>query len=254
MMTLQLLAPVSPQHLYCIGLNYRRHAAETGKPLPAHPVVFSKPGTAVCASGDAIVVPRVAQDPPEVDFEAELAVVIGCKMEPSSSTAKNPSEDMPRVRAYCKDVSPEEALSFVVGYTAANDVTARRWQGAKRGGGQWDYAKSFDTFCPLGPALVRRTDADQQPALEIGCRLKSAGETEARVMQASNTSDMVFNVAQLVSFLSQGRTLLPGTVILAGTPEGVGFVRKPPVYLQHGDEVEVDVEGVGVLRNPVRYE
>jgi 2-keto-4-pentenoate hydratase/2-oxohepta-3-ene-1,7-dioic acid hydratase in catechol pathway len=219
----KILAPVVPRVIMGIGLNYHRHAEETGMKVPKYPVVFMKNPASLANPEDPVVIPSVCMDPPEVDYEAELAVVIG-------KTAKN--------------VSTAEALSYVLGYTAANDVSARRWQGGK-GGGQWVRGKSFDTFCPLGPELVTAEDIPDPRNLRVSCRLN--GE----MMQDANTSDMIFTVAELISFLSSGMTLVPGTVILTGTPSGVGFTRKPPVYLSSGDIMEVSVENIGTLRNPV---
>jgi len=219
----KLLAPVAPPVVFGIGLNYHKHAQETGMELPKYPALFMKNPAAVTNPGDPILLHPSCMDPPEVDYETELAVIIG---------------------KAAKDVSVAEALSFVLGYTAAIDVSARRWQG-KRGAGQWVRGKSFDTFCPLGPELVT-TDALTDPQnLRLTCVLNG------QVMQDANTSDMIFPVAELVSFLSTGTTLLPGSVILTGTPSGVGFTRKPPVFLMPGDIVEVTVEGIGTLRNPV---
>lgn len=178
--------------------------------------------TAVIAHGDAIRIPAVCH-PEEVDWEVELAVVIG-------KAAKN--------------VSANTALDHVLGYTVANDVSARRWQG-KKGGGQWCRAKVFDTFCPLGPRLVPASEIPDPNQLALSCTVN--GE----VMQQSNTSDMIFSVAHIIEFLSEGTTLLPGTVILTGTPEGVGFTRKPPLFLKPGDSVTVSIEGIGELTNPV---
>lgn len=220
----KLLAPVEPRTILCIGLNYRQHAEETGAKLPEHPVLFIKAANALNNPGDPIVIPKVA--PGQVDYECELAVVIG-------KTAKN--------------VSRDEALGYVLGYTCANDVSARRWQ--KEGGGkQWCRGKSFDTFCPLGPCLVTPDDIPNPNALKIKTTLN--GET----MQESTTSDMIFDVPRLISFLSEGTTLLPGTVILTGTPSGVGFARTPPIFLKGGDEVRVEIENIGSLLNPVQEE
>ncbi len=216
------LAPVDPVNVFCVGLNYRAHAAEANLPLPDEPVIFMKPTTAVVGPGEPIRIPACCRRGPEVDYEVELAVVIG--------------------RA-CRDVPEDRALEHVLGYTVANDVSARRWQ--KRNGGQWVRAKSFDTFCPLGPVLVTRDELSD--ARGLGLRTVLNG----RVMQQGTTDDMIFPVARLVSFLSQDTTLLPGTVILTGTPPGVGFARKPPVFLRPGDEVTVEVEGIGPLTNPV---
>ena len=219
----KLLAPVEPSAILGIGLNYHRHARETGLEIPKYPVLFMKNPAALAHPGDPIVIHPSCMNPPEVDYEVELAVVIG------------------RVAA---DVPVSEALTYVLGYTAANDVSARRWQGG-RGGGQWVRGKSFDTFCPLGPELVTPDEIVDPQALRLTCVLN--GET----MQDATTSDMIFPVAELISFLSRGMTLLPGTVILTGTPSGVGFTRMPPVFLMPGDTVEVSVEGIGTLINPV---
>jgi len=220
-----LLCPVPiPPAVFCIGLNYKKHAAETGLPEPRFPVVFMKNPASVTGPEENIVVPTVAADPLELDYEGELAIVIG-----------------PRP---VKNVSKAEALNYVLGYTAANDVSARRWQG-KKGGSQWSYSKSFDTFCPLGPGLLLEQSDVDPDNLRITTRLN--GE----VVQDSNTSDMIFDVRSLISFLSQSTTLLPGSVILTGTPEGVGFTRNPPLFMRPGDSVEVELEGAGILRNMV---
>lgn len=218
------LAPLQPGVIFGVGLNYRAHAAETGASLPPHPVLFMKPNTSVADPGQAILLPRACENGPEVDFEAELAVVIG-------RTAR--------------DVSSADALDYVYGYTCANDVSARRWQ-KHGGGGQWVRGKSFDTFCPLGPVLVTRDELPDPQRLGIRSILN--GE----VMQSSNTADMIHPVAELIAFISRDTTLLPGTVILTGTPEGVGFARRPPLYLADGDTIEIEIEGIGTLSNPVR--
>jgi 2-keto-4-pentenoate hydratase/2-oxohepta-3-ene-1,7-dioic acid hydratase in catechol pathway len=219
----KVLAPLDPVNIFAVGLNYRAHAEETGSPLPRHPVVFMKPTSAVANPGDPIVLPAVCQHGPEVDYEAELAVVIG--------------------RAG-KNLPPERALAHVLGYTCAVDVSARRWQ-KHGGGGQWVRGKSFDTFCPLGPFLVTADEIPDPQALPIRCLVNG------RLMQDGSTQEMIFPVAQLISYLSQDTTLLPGTVILTGTPEGVGFSRKPPVFLAPGDRLRVEIRGVGVLENQV---
>jgi len=233
--TRQLLSPVEPPAIYCIGLNYKKHAAEAKLPIPKLPVLFFKPPSSVIAHRETIVIPKVCQNAAEVDYEAELAVVIG---------------------KTCKNVSEDEALDFVMGYTICNDVSARRWQG-KKGGGQWSRAKAFDSFCPLGPAVtplqtlppnLQDPGSASSPGLAISTKLNGA------VMQSSRTNDMIFSVSQIVSFLSQGTTLHPGTVIITGTPEGVGFAREPPVFLQHNDEVVVEIESIGQLCNPVEKE
>ena len=219
----KILAPVVPPVVFGIGLNYHRHAQETGMEAPKYPVLFMKNPAAVTNPGDPILLHASCMEPPEVDYETELAVIIG-----------KPA----------KDVSTAEALNYVLGYTAANDVSARRWQG-KRGAGQWVRGKSFDTFCPLGPELVTADELEDPQNLRLTCVLNG------QIMQDANTSDMIFSVAELISYLSTGTTLLPGSVILTGTPSGVGFTRKPPVFLMPGDTVEVTVERIGTLRNPV---
>ncbi len=218
----KLLAPIEPPSILCIGLNYRQHAAEGNQPIPPFPVLFMKSPAAVQDPGGPIVLPRHLRSD-RVDYECELAVVIGKR---------------------CKNVSTADALDYVLGYTAANDVSARDWQ-REWGSNQWCRAKTFDTFCPLGPCLVTTNEMPNPNALQIRTVLN--GE----VMQDWNTNDMIFDVPTLITFLSGSTTLLPGTVILTGTPHGVGFARKPPVYLQPGDSVTVEVEGIGLLTNPV---
>ena len=207
----RLLAPVLPSKIVAIGLNYRAHAEETGRGLPEEPMIFLKPTTSVIGPGDAILMPPQSQ---RVDHEAELAVVIG--------------------RA-TRNVAAADALDHVLGYTCANDVTARDLQAKDV---QFTRAKGFDTFCPLGPSIVGVTDIDGGK-LDITCRVN--GE----VRQHSNTSDLVFGVAELIEFVSSVMTLLPGDVILTGTPDGIS-------PLHDGDNVEVELEGIGVLSNPVR--
>jgi 2-keto-4-pentenoate hydratase/2-oxohepta-3-ene-1,7-dioic acid hydratase in catechol pathway len=219
------LAPIAPVAILCIGLNYRRHAAEGGSPIPRWPVLFMKAPAAVQNPGDPILLPRHLKST-QVDYECELAVVIG-------KPAKN--------------VLREEALDYVLGYTCANDVSARDWQ-FKWGGGQFCQGKSFDTFCPLGPVLVTPDELPNPNALAIRSILN--GET----MQDWSTSDMVFDVPTLIEFLSSSRTLPSGTVILTGTPHGVGFARTPPRFLKPGDSISIEVEGIGMLTNPVSSE
>jgi 2-keto-4-pentenoate hydratase/2-oxohepta-3-ene-1,7-dioic acid hydratase in catechol pathway len=221
----RLLAPLMPTAILCIGLNYRQHAHETNAPLPQFPVLFMKSVSAVQDPGAPILLPRWLRSG-KVDYECELAIVIG---------------------KACKNVSRERALEYVLGYTCANDVSARDWQ--KEGGGtQWCRGKTFDTFCPLGPRLVTPDEIPNPNALRIQTRVN--GET----LQDCNTSDMIFDVPTLLEFLSGSTTLLPGTVILTGTPHGVGAARTPPRFLQPGDEVSVEIEKIGVLSNPVREE
>ncbi len=219
----RLLAPVEPVNIFCIGLNYRAHAIETDAPIPDHPVVFMKPTTAVTGPGAPIILPAACEHGPEVDYEAELAVVIG-------RTARN--------------LSANDALDHVLGYTCACDVSARRWQ-KHGGGGQWIRGKGFDSFCPLGPALVTADEIPNPNRLLLRCILN--GET----MQQGSTGDMIFSVAELIAFLSRDTTLAPGTLILTGTPPGVGFARTPPVFLANGDRVRVEIDTIGVLENPV---
>lgn len=218
----RLLAPLVPTNIIAIGLNYRRHAEEGGSEVPKHPVVFAKLTSSLANPGDPIFLPIDAPD--EVDYEAELAVVIGKS---------------------ARHTKIEEALGHVLGYTCANDVSARDCQ--QRRDLQWMRAKSFDTFCPLGPSLVVDPELDPN---SLPIRSKLNGKT----MQESNTDDMCFSVPTLISYLSQHFTLLPGTVILTGTPEGVGFAQHPPVYLRDGDTISVEIDGIGELTNPVRRE
>lgn len=221
----KLLAPLVPASLLCIGLNYRRHAEEGGKPIPEYPVLFMKSVAAVQNPGDPILLPRQLRSD-AVDYECELAVVIGRR-----------GKNIPR----------EEALQYVLGYTCANDVSARDWQ-MQWGGGQWCRGKTFDTFCPLGPHLVTADEIPNPNALRIKTVLN--GQT----MQDWTTDDMIFDVPTLIAFLSASSTLLPGTVILTGTPHGVGGARRPPVYLQPGDQVTVAIDSLGELTNPVEEE
>ncbi len=218
----KLLAPVAPVNLLCIGLNYQRHAEEGNAKTPEFPVLFMKATSAVQNPGDPIVLPQHLRSD-EVDYECELAVVIGRRG---------------------KNVPKERALDYVLGYMCANDVSARDWQ-IKRGGSQWCRGKTFDTFAPLGPCLVLK-DEIPDPA-----RLKIKTILNGQVMQDWRTDDMIFDVPSLISFLSGSTTLLPGTVILTGTPHGVGFARKPPVYLKPGDSVTIEIDKIGALTNPV---
>jgi 2-keto-4-pentenoate hydratase/2-oxohepta-3-ene-1,7-dioic acid hydratase in catechol pathway len=217
----RVLAPLTPVNIIAIGLNYRRHAEESNAKLPDAPLVFVKLTTSVIGPDEPICLPPDAPD--EVDYEAELAVIIG-------KTARR--------------VSEADALSYVLGYTCANDVSARDCQRVRDR--QWARAKGFDTFCPLGPAILlagREVDAN---ALPIRARLN--GE----IVQNSNTSDMIFSVPRLISYLSHQFTLLPGTAVLTGTPEGVGVARTPPRFLREGDRISIEIEGIGELLNPVR--
>ena len=218
----RLLAPIAPISILCIGLNYRQHASETKAAIPQFPVLFMKGVNALQHPGEPICLPRWLASA-RVDYECELAVVIG---------------------RTCKNVRREEALEYVLGYTCANDVSARDWQ--KEGGGsQWCRGKTFDTFAPLGPALVTADEIPNPNALRI--RTMVNGE----VLQDCSTADMIFDVATLIEFLSGSTTLPAGTVILTGTPHGVGMARQPPRFLEPGDVVAVEIEKIGTLSNPV---
>jgi 2-keto-4-pentenoate hydratase/2-oxohepta-3-ene-1,7-dioic acid hydratase in catechol pathway len=218
----KLLAPVVPTDILCIGLNYRQHAAETGAALPQHPVLFMKAGGALNNPGDPIRVPAMTS---EVDYECELAVVM---------------------RKDARRISRARALDYVLGYTCANDVSARDWQKAPaRSGGQWCRAKGFATFCPLGPVLVTRDEIANPNVLRIRTFLNG------NCMQDSSTADMIFDVPTLIERLSASMTLRAGAVILTGTPQGVGMARKPPVYMRPGDKVAIEIEGIGRLENRI---
>ena len=216
------LPPLDPTVLIGIGLNYAEHADESDVKRPTAPIVFTKNPSSAIGHGETIRLPAQCDD--EVDFECELAVVIGRR---------------------CLNVSEQDALSYVFGYTCANDVSARIWQ-LDRCGGQWFRGKSFDTFAPIGPYLV--TADDIPDPCNIGLRTFLNGER----VQDSNTSKMIFSVPYLISFLSQDTTLMPGTVILTGTPDGVGWVREPRLMLQDGDVVDIEVDTIGKLTNNVK--
>jgi len=214
---------VDPQKIICVGLNYKDHAAESGSPIPKDPVLFSKYSTALIGHGQSIVLPKVSE---EVDYEAELVIVIGKR-----------GRHIPKAAAY----------DYVAGYSVGHDVSARDWQ-LRKDGKQWMVGKTFDTFAPVGPMIVTRDEIPNPHALSISLRLN--GQT----MQNSSTSQMIFNTDDLLAYLSQVMTLEPGDLIFTGTPPGVGTARKPPVYLKDGDVAEVEIAGLGVLRNPVRQE
>jgi 2-keto-4-pentenoate hydratase/2-oxohepta-3-ene-1,7-dioic acid hydratase in catechol pathway len=220
----RLLPPVTdPRKIVCLGLNYADHAKEGGVPVPKEPVLFSKFATALIGHEDFIVLPAVSQ---EVDFEAELVIVIG--------------KAGRRLRA-------DRALEHVAGYTVGQDVSARDWQ-LKKDGKQWMVGKTFDTFAPVGPLLVTSDEIKDPHGLDIRLQLNGT------VMQESNTSQMIFKIAEVVAYLSTVFTLEPGDLIFTGTPAGVGFTRKPPVFLKHGDVVEIEIAELGVLRNTVVQE
>lgn len=220
------LPPIQPSVIFGIGLNYVHHIEEIGLEMPRQPVVFMKNPGAAAAHHQSIVIPLSCQDPPQVDYEAELCVVL---------------------KRSVKNVSPKEALDAVLGYTCGNDVSARDWQ-MNRGGGQWNKGKGFDTFCPFGPWIVTPDELGDPGKLDVECVLNG------RTMQKGNTRDLLFSVGELISFLSESATLMPGTLILTGTPSGVGFTRKPPVFLKPGDVLETRIEGIGTLYNTVSAE
>ena len=214
----EFLPAVAPGKILAIGRNYLDHATEGGSEPPAAPLIFMKLPNALAAHNAPIVLPEISQ---QVDFEAELAVVIGRR---------------------AKRVGEAEALDYVFGYTLIDDVSARDLQFSD---GQWIRGKGLDTFAPLGPFITTRDEVPDVQALKI------EGVLNGEVMQSSNTSYMIFKVAYLIHYISQGITLEPGDVIATGTPEGVGIFRKPPVLLKPGDVFEVRIEGLGTLRNPV---
>jgi len=214
-----LLPPVTrPGKIIAVGLNYRDHALETKQELPTVPIIFAKFPSSINGPDAPVVLP---QDDPQGDYEAELAVVIGDKT---------------------KAVSEADALNYVAGYMPLNDVSARRWQFADK---QWVRGKSCDTFCPTGPWLTTRDAVPDPHALFI--RMRVNGE----VVQDSNTSNLIFRIPQLIAFISAAITLEAGDIIATGTPGGVGVFRKPPVFLKSGDVTEVEIEGLGILRNHV---
>lgn len=217
----KLLAPIpDPKKIICLGLNYRDHAAESGAPIPREPILFSKYATALIGPEQSIVVPAVSQ---KVDYEAELVIVVG------------------KCGRHLKE---EDAIAYVAGYTIGHDVSARDWQ-LEKDGKQWMVGKTFDTFAPTGPHLVTVDEVPDPHNLAI--RLRLNGQT----MQDSNTNQMIFGVGTTLAYLSQVFTLEPGDLIFTGTPPGVGFARQPPVFLKAGDVVEIEIERLGLLRNPV---
>lgn len=209
-----------PGKLICIGLNYKKHAAESGMEVPEEPVVFFKATSSIVGPNDTIIIPKNSQ---KTDWEVELAVVIGKK---------------------ANYVSEEEALDYVAGYTLHNDVSEREFQLER--GGQWVKGKSCDTFAPLGPYLVTKDDIAAPNNLRLWLTLNG------NKMQDGNTNDFIFNVQHVVSYLSQFMSLMPGDIISTGTPEGVGFGQKPPFYLKEGDVIELGIEGLGQARQEVK--
>lgn len=221
----KLLAPIVPVDILCIGLNYREHAAESGSAVPQNPMLFIKASNTLNNPFDPIPIPKRSS---EIDYECELAVIIG-------KTAKH--------------VSRQSAMDHVLGYTCANDVSSRDWQRDKNlGGGQFARGKSFDGFCPLGPCIVTKDEIANPNLLRIKTILN--GQT----LQDHTTADMIFDVPALIESLSSTMTLRAGAIILTGTPQGVGFARKPPVWMKAGDTVVVEIEKIGRLENPVTQE
>jgi 2-keto-4-pentenoate hydratase/2-oxohepta-3-ene-1,7-dioic acid hydratase in catechol pathway len=221
--TLTALAPVrNPAKILCVGLNYAAHAAESGAGAPAQPIFFAKTANTITGPGEPV---RYRTDvTQQVDYEAELVAVIGRR---------------------AREVSVGDALDYVLGYTIGNDVSARD---AQFGDGQWMRGKSMDTFAPVGPVIVTGSDVGDAADLAISCRVNGT------VYQNDSTRNLIHGVAELVSYASRFATLEPGDLLFTGTPEGVGFARTPPVFLRDGDVVEVEIEGLGVLSNPVRTE
>ncbi len=210
----------NPQKILCVGLNYADHARESGAEVPPEPVIFSKFASALAGHGQPIVLPRASG---EVDYEAELVVVIGRRG---------------------KHIPEQQALDHVAGYACGHDVSARDWQ-LRKPGGQWLLGKTFDTFAPVGPYLVTRDEVPDPHQLDISLRLNS------ETMQQSNTRELIFSIPQLIAYISQVMTLEVGDLIFTGTPSGVGFSRKPPVFLTPGDVAEVEIQHLGTLRNTV---
>jgi 2-keto-4-pentenoate hydratase/2-oxohepta-3-ene-1,7-dioic acid hydratase in catechol pathway len=220
----RLHAPVhDPQKIVCVGLNYRDHAVESRMPIPKEPVLFSKFPSALIGHGEPIVVPKSST---KVDYEAELIIVIGKRG---------------------RHIPEADAMNHVAGYSIGHDVSARDWQ-LEKDGKQWMIGKTFDTFAPVGPTLVTRDEVPDPHKLGIRLRLNG------KAMQNSNTEQMIFSVAQLVSYLSAVFTLEPGDLVFTGTPPGIGHALKPPVYLAGGDVTEVEIDGLGTLQNPVAAE
>jgi 2,4-didehydro-3-deoxy-L-rhamnonate hydrolase len=209
-----------PRNIWCIGLNYSDHAAEAGMPVPSEPIVFSKPGSALCGPTDPIL---TSPGMTKIDWEVELGIVIG---------------------APALDIAPGTAMDHVFGYVAANDVSERAWQIER--GGQWMKGKSYPNFCPCGPVLVTRDEISDPQAL--GMELSVNGT----LMQKGTTATMIFGVAHIVEYLSQFALLEPGDLIVTGTPPGVGMGQKPPRYLANGDVVELSIDGLGAQRSEVR--
>ena len=219
---IKILAPIIPKDIFCIGLNYKKHAEESNAKIPDYPVVFMKNTGSVNNPGDSIRIPKKLSSS-KVDYECELAVVI---------------------KKECYNVSRDKAYEYVLGYTCANDVSARDWQG-EFGGGQWVRGKTFATFCPIGPSIITHEEIVDPHNLKIKTILNQ------EEMQNWNTNDMIFDIPHLIEFLSGSTVLRPGTLILTGTPHGVGAARNPQVFLKEGDKVTVEIEKIGSLQNEV---
>ncbi len=218
--SVRLLAPIErPGKIVALGLNYRDHIEETGREVPKVPVMFAKFPSSVIGPDEDIIIPSISK---KIDWEVELGIVMG---------------------RTCKSVSKNEALDYVAGYTILNDVTARDIQ--KHDGGQWVRGKSIDTFCPMGPCIITSDELGDGSGLRLQTKVNGV------IKQDSNTSNLLFDVAQIISYLSQSFSFEPGDIIATGTPSGVGFARDPPEYLKHGDIVELYIEKIGSLRNPV---
>lgn len=218
---LTILAPITnPDKVVCVGMNYVDHCLEQNVPVPKEPIIFSKFPSSIIGPYDSIVLPPESK---EVDWEVELAFVIGKRG---------------------KNIKEEDAMEYVAGFTVAHDVSARDWQ-MKKNGKQWLLGKTFDTFCPLGPALVSKDSISDPHGLGIRCRVNG------NLVQDSNTNQMVFKTQSLIAWVSKFVTLYPGDIFLTGTPPGVGVFRKPPIYLKAGDVVECEIDELGVIRNPV---
>ncbi|XP_068746129.1 oxaloacetate tautomerase fahd2, mitochondrial-like [Montipora capricornis] len=219
---IRLKAPIyNPNKIICIGMNYVDHCTEQNYPLPKEPILFSKFNNAIADPGAPIIYPDETE---QLDFEVELAFIIG-------KTGKK--------------IKESEAMEYVAGYTVVHDVSARDWQ-LKKNGGQWLIGKTFDSFCPIGPAIVTKDSLSDPHKLGIRCRVN--GET----MQNSSTENLVFKTEALVSFISRFVTLTPGDVVITGTPPGVGCFRKPPFYLKRGDVVECEIDEIGCISNTVQ--
>ena len=232
-----MTAPAVPRpgKVVCIGLNYRDHVTEgAGREVPEWPLLFSKFANAVIGDGDAIVRPEGCR---ALDLEVELGVVIGKK---------------------ARRVAQDEAMDHVAGYVVVNDVSARDWQGVpaalregEKGDGQWFRAKGSDTFLPMGPVFVTKDELDPAAGLRLRSWRIPAGSDEPILMQDGNTADLIFGIPELIAFISRHVTLEPGDVIATGTPAGVGVFRDPPVFLEPGDRVRCEVEGIGSVENPI---